>query len=59
MTYFLTAYNKDSTVVLNERIEAESEKSAIQEAKKKLQEANAQTLTHRLTHNGKMILFAR
>ncbi len=59
MTYFLTAFNKDSSVVLNERIEAESEESAIKVAKAKLEEANAQSLTHRLTHQGKMILFAR
>ncbi|MFB4212004.1 YhzD family protein [Shouchella sp. JSM 1781072] len=59
MTYFLTAFNKDSSVVLNERIEADTEEHAISEAKTKLQEVHAEGLTHRLTLNGKMILFAR
>ncbi|GAF12259.1 hypothetical protein JCM19046_3227 [Bacillus sp. JCM 19046] len=59
MTYYLTAFNKDSSVVLNEKIEATSENEAIQEAKTRLENAEATKLTHRLTHNGKMILFAR
>lgn len=59
MTYHLTAFNKDSSVVLNERIEAASESEAIHEAKSRLEKAEASKLTHRLTCSGKMILFAR
>lgn len=59
MTFFLTAFNKNSSEVLNERIEAKTEQEAIQIAKQRLEETRASYLTHRLTRNGKMILFAR
>ncbi|WP_169870966.1 YhzD family protein [Shouchella patagoniensis] len=59
MTFFLTAFNKDSSEVLNERIEARTEQEAIQVAKQRLEKTEASSLTHRLTRNGKMILFAR
>ncbi|WP_059102820.1 YhzD family protein [Shouchella shacheensis] len=58
-SYFLTAFEKDSQVALNERIDAETDEEAIEAAKQKLEESKAMKKTHRLTKNGKLLLFAR
>lgn len=59
MVYYLTAFQKDSSEVLNERFEAATDGEAIRTATLRLKEAQAEKLTHRLTRSGKLLLFCR
>ncbi|PAE94136.1 YhzD family protein [Shouchella clausii] len=58
MVYYLTAFQKDSSEVLNERFEAATDDEAIRTATLRLK-AQAEKLTHRLTRSGKLLLFCR
>lgn len=59
MTYYLTVYDKDSTVLLNESFEYEEDAEAISHGRKRLEEENYFQTTHRLTRKGKLLLFYR
>lgn len=59
MEYFLTAYEKDGTLLLNESFEFENDEEAIKHGKKRLQEEGVANKTHRLVRSGKIILFHR
>lgn len=59
MTYYLTVFDKDSTVLLNESFDYEEDAEAISHGRKRLEEENYFHTTHRLTRKGKLLLFYR
>ncbi|SDI74445.1 YhzD family protein [Alteribacillus bidgolensis] len=59
MQYFLTVFDKDGSLLLNETFEYEKDTLAIDHGKQRLKEKNFQDVTHRMTRNGKLLLFHR
>ncbi|MFB4163727.1 YhzD family protein [Alteribacillus sp. JSM 102045] len=59
MQYFLTVFDKDGSLLLNEIFEYEQDSKAIEHGKKRLEDENFQDITHRMTRNGKLLLFHR
>jgi len=59
-TFYLTAFNQKGEKLLNEVLNAETEKEALQLAEEILQEKELINTTHRCTTStGKLILFHR
>ncbi|MDA3128578.1 YhzD family protein [Aliibacillus thermotolerans] len=59
MQYFLTAFDKDGTLLLNETFEFDRDEEAKQHGRKRLQEEQVENKTFRLVRNGKIIMFKR
>ncbi|SDX47297.1 YhzD family protein [Salimicrobium album] len=59
-TYFLTVFSQDGTNLIDERFEAEDDKSAAEIGKEKLAEQGYEEKTHRcVAPEGHLVLFHR
>ncbi|WP_240376425.1 YhzD family protein [Bacillus piscicola] len=59
MQYYLTVFEKDGSLLLNETFAFPSDNEAISYGNKRLKELDYGGKTHRLTRNGKLLLFQR
>ncbi|SDH55592.1 YhzD-like protein [Alteribacillus persepolensis] len=59
MDYFLTVFDKDGSLLLNESFQYDEDQAAIEHGKNRLAEEKYQDTTHRMTRNGKLLLFHR